>query len=58
MREVEDDLFSEEDMARFFTVEKLFLIMTNSGKPVYSSHGDIYQLSPIIATLYAMLAKL
>jgi hypothetical protein len=49
---------SPEDMEKFFMVDKLFLIMTNSGKPVYSSQGDIYQLSPIIATLYAMLSKL
>jgi hypothetical protein len=24
---------------------------------LYNSHGDIYQLSPIVATLYAMIAK-
>lgn len=47
-----------EEVEKFFKVEKLFIIMTNSGKPVYSSQGDIYQLSPIIATLYAMLSKL
>ncbi len=55
---IEDDSMSPEDMEKFFKVDKLFLIMTNSGKPVYSSQGDIYQLSPIIATLYAMLSKL
>jgi len=54
----DDDLMNPEDLEKFFKVEKLFLIMTNSGKPVYSSQGDIYQLSPIIATLYAMLSKL
>jgi hypothetical protein len=41
----------------FFTTDKLFLILTNSGKPVYTSSGDLYQLSPLIATLYAMVAK-
>lgn len=31
--------------------------MTNAGKPVYSMNGDIYQLSPIFATIYAIISK-
>lgn len=31
--------------------------MTTAGKPVFSSHGDIQTLAPIIATLYAMISK-
>ena len=41
----------------FFRTDKLFLIMTTAGKPVFSSHGDIQTLAPIIATLYAMISK-
>jgi len=33
------------------------MIFTNAGKPVFSSTGDIYHLSPIIATLYAIISK-
>jgi hypothetical protein len=32
--------------------------MTTAGKPVYSLHGDIYVLSPIFATLYAIISKI
>ena len=31
--------------------------MTNAGKPVFSLHGDIYALSSVYATLYAMISK-
>lgn len=31
--------------------------MTNTGKPVFATHGDIYTLSSIYATLYAMISK-
>jgi hypothetical protein len=31
--------------------------LTSAGKPVYTSQGDIYHLSPIIATLYAIISK-
>lgn len=59
VKHIEDDPVAIEKMLEeFFTCEKLFLILTNSGKPIYSSQGDIYQLSPIIATLYAMIAKI
>eukprot|EP00347_Sterkiella_histriomuscorum_P024317 403331550 len=47
----------ERDLLGFFKQEKVFIILTNAGKPVYSSYGDIYQMSPIIATLYAIISK-
>eukprot|EP00347_Sterkiella_histriomuscorum_P009279 403341817 len=54
MSKTEDD---EKELQAFFSNERLYLVFTNAGKPVYSSYGDIYQLSPIIATLYAILSK-
>ena len=33
------------------------MVITNAGKPVFSLNGDIYSLSPIFATLYAMISK-
>ena len=33
------------------------MILTNAGKPVFSMNGDIYNLSPIFATLYAIISK-
>ena len=32
--------------------------MTTAGKPVFSLHGDIYVLSPLFATLYAIISKI
>lgn len=48
----------ETELEDFFSSDKLFLVFTNAGKPVYTSHGDIYRLSPIIATLYAIISKI
>lgn len=33
------------------------MILTNAGKPVFTLNGDIYNLSPIFATLYAIVSK-
>lgn len=33
------------------------MIITNAGKPVFTMNGDIYNLSPIFATLYAIVSK-
>ena len=33
------------------------MILTNAGKPVFTMNGDIYNLSPIFATLYAIVSK-
>ena len=41
----------------FFEQETNFIILTNAGKPIYAMHGDIYSLSSIFATLYAMISK-
>lgn len=33
------------------------MVLTNAGKPVFTMNGDIYNLSPIFATLYAIVSK-
>lgn len=33
----DDEIGTAEQLDSFFTVEKVFLILTNSGKPIYSS---------------------
>ena len=47
----------ENELENFFAAERHYLILTNAGKPVYSLVGDIYALSPIFATLYAIVSK-
>ena len=44
-------------MEAFFGNERNYIILTNTGKPVFALHGDIYTLSSIHATLYAMISK-
>ena len=44
-------------MSEFFALERNYIILTNSGKPVFSAYGDMYVLSSIYATLYAMISK-
>lgn len=45
------------EMDSFFGSERNYVILTNSGKPIFSSKGDIYTLSSVYATLYAMISK-
>ena len=45
-------------MENFFKCERNFIILSNSGKPIFSLNGDIYALSSIYATLYAMISKM
>lgn len=45
-------------MDAFFKLKRNYIILTNSGKPVFSYKGDMYTLSSIYATLYAMISKL
>lgn len=45
------------EMEAFFKNERNYIILTNTGKPVFALHGDIYTLSSIYATLYAMISK-
>ena len=47
----------KSEMEAFFGNERNYIILTNTGKPVFSLHGDIYTLSSIYATLYAMISK-
>lgn len=44
-------------MQAFFGCDRNYIILTNSGKPVFAQHGDMYTLSSIYATLYAMISK-
>ena len=46
-----------EEMKKFFALERNYIILTNSGKPVFSAYGDMYTLSSVYATLYAMVSK-
>mgnify|MGYP002177358947 CR=1 FL=1 len=41
----------------FFKIKRNYIILTNSGKPVFSYQGDMYLLSSIYATLYAIISK-
>ena len=50
----EDD---EQELDKFFGSQRQYMILTNAGKPVFSLNGDIYSLSPIFATLYAIVSK-
>ena len=47
----------ENELEAFFSAARHYMILTNAGKPVYSLVGDIYTLSPIFATLYAIISK-
>ena len=47
-----------EELDEFFDANHNFIILSNAGKPIYSLHGDIYNLSSIYATLYAMISKI
>ena len=47
----------KEQMEEFFGSERNYIILSNSGKPIFSAHGDIYTLSSVYATLYAMISK-
>ena len=47
----------KEQMEEFFGSERNYIILSNSGKPIFSTHGDIYTLSSVYATLYAMVSK-
>lgn len=48
----------KDEFDKFFAMEHNFIILTNAGKPVYSLHGDIYSLSSVYATLYAIISKM
>ena len=45
-------------LKQFFALDRNYIILTNSGKPVFSFQGDMYTLSSIYATLYAMISKI
>jgi hypothetical protein len=47
----------ENQLEKFFQADRHYMILTNAGKPVFTMNGDIYNLSPIFATLYAIVSK-
>ena len=52
----DEDKEDQREMDAFFGCDRNYIILTNSGKPVFSQHGDMYTLSSVYATLYAMLS--
>ena len=44
-------------LQKFFQYDRNYIILTNSGKPVFSYQGDMYTLSSVYATLYAIISK-
>ena len=54
---MDEDKEDQREMDAFFGCDRNYIILTNSGKPVFSQHADMYTLSSVYATLYAMLSK-
>ena len=54
---MENDSEDKNAMDEFFGLQRNYIILTNSGKPVFSYKGDMYLLSSIYATLYAIISK-
>ena len=57
MESESEDERDKRAMKEFFSLKRNYIILTNSGKPVFSYKGDMYTLSSIYATLYAMISK-
>ena len=51
------DVSDLSEINNFFSFDRNYIILTNSGKPVFSAYGDMYTLSSVYATLYAMISK-
>ena len=52
-----EDADDKVEMDEFFKLDRNYIILTNSGKPVFSYKGDMYVLSTLMATMYAMISK-
>jgi hypothetical protein len=52
-----EDIEDQAEMKKFFSLDRNYIILTNSGKPVFSAYGDMYTLSSVYATLYAIVSK-
>ena len=52
-----EDIEDQAEMNKFFSLDRNYIILTNSGKPVFSAYGDMYTLSSVYATLYAIISK-
>ena len=57
MESKNEDILDQKEMDNFFSLDRNYIILTNSGKPVFSAYGDMYTLSSVYATLYAMISK-
>ena len=57
MESKNEDILDKNEIDNFFSLERNYIILTNSGKPVFSAYGDMYTLSSVYATLYAMISK-
>jgi len=57
MESKNEDILDKNEIDNFFSLDRNYIILTNSGKPVFSAYGDMYTLSSVYATLYAMISK-
>jgi len=55
--EQNEEAEDQAEMKKFFSLDRNYIILTNSGKPVFSAYGDMYTLSSVYATLYAIVSK-
>ena len=46
-----------DELNKFFDSQENFIVLSNAGKPIFALNGDIYGLSSVYATLYAMISK-
>lgn len=55
---MEGEKSDQQAIDEFFKFDRNYIIMTNSGIPVFCYQGDMYQLSTLYATLYAVISKM
>lgn len=48
----------DDDLSEFYEFQKHYMIMTEAGKPIYSRYGDEEILSPMFATVSAIIHKI
>ena len=54
----QDIKIDDDDLGEFYEFQKHFMIMTEAGKPIYSRFGDEEILSPVFATISAIIHKI
>lgn len=55
---MESDPHFKSELDEFFKFDRNYIILSNSGKPIFSFQGDMYSLSTFYATLYAVISKM